>query len=188
MDRIEYNNSLFSPKGKLNRIFYALHNAFWFIAGFYYIYYPSLLLTIQSSPDFPQLINLLSSSPQLKGLVPYLSSNVGTGFVDITLKYVFILILRMVDIKRIRDLVNRNLTMPENVAVIVVLSLPYIDFLSTVVLVLLPANKFAKNEIHAEIKKKDMDEARLENSQAVNQKLFEQGKISRAEFEKNRKP
>lgn len=187
MERIEYNNSLFSPKGKLNRLFYALHNAFWFLAGFYYIYYPGLLLAIQSSPDFPQLINLLSSSPQLKGLVPYLSAKVGSGFIDIALKYVFLLILRIVDIKRIRDLVNRNLTMPENIAVIVVLSLPYIDFLSTVALVLLPSNKFAKNEMYEEIKKKDLHDARVENTQSINQKLFEQGKISRAEFEKNKK-
>lgn len=187
MSKIEYNNSLFSPKGKLNRLFYALHNAFWFLVGFRYIYYPSLLMAIQSSPDFPQLISLLSSSPQLKGLVPYLSSNFGTSFIDISLKYLFILILRIVDIKRIRDLVNRNLTMPENIAVVGILSLPYIDFLSTVVLVLMPSNKFAKNELHAEIKKKDLHDARVEKTQAINQKLFEQGKISRAEFEKNRK-
>ncbi len=191
MEKLEYNNSLFSPKGKLNRLFYALHNAFWFLIGFRYIYYPGILSAIQSSPQYPQLVEILSSNSQTSSLVPYISSTLGQSPLDLVLKYVFILILRMVDIKRIRDLVNRNLSIPECAAVIVGLSLPYIDFFSTIALVLLPSNKFAKNEIHEEVRKKDLGEARHEESLQDLKRRFEAGKISRAEFEsalKKRRP
>lgn len=183
MEKLEYNNSLFSPKGKLNRLFYALHNAFWFLIGFRYIYYPGILAALQSSPQFPQLIHVLSSSPQTKTIVPFLSSTVGQSTLDIVLKFVFILILRLVDIKRIRDIVNRNLSKVESALAIVILSLPYVDFLSTIVLVLLPPNKYAKNVIHGEIKKKDLGEARREHNLQDLKRLFESGRISRAEYE-----
>lgn len=183
MEKLEYNNSLFSPSGKLNRVFYALHNAFWFLVGFRFIYYPALIMAVQSSPQFPQLVTLLSSNPQTKVWVPYITSSVGQSTLDIVLKYLFILILRLVDIKRIRDIFNRNLSKLESAIVIVVLSLPYIDFLSTIVLVLVPAKKFAKNELHAEIKGRDMHEARKESDLKDLKRMFEAGKISRAEYE-----
>ena len=183
MEKLEYNNSLFSPKGKLNRLFYALHNAFWFLIGFRYIYYPSILLAIQSSPNFPELIKLLSTSPQTKGLIPYLSATVGQSSLDLLLKYVFLLILRLVDIKRLRDIMGRNFSLMEQGVVIFIFSLPYVDFLSTVFLVFLPANKFSKNETHEEIRKKDFSEAKKEQDLHDLKRLFESGKISRAEYE-----
>ena len=183
MEKLEYNNSLFSPKGKLNRLFYALHNSFWFLVGFRYIYYPTLLLAIQSSPNFATLINVFSSISQLKGLIPYLSATVEQSPLDLFLKYVFILILRLVDIKRLRDIMGRNLRLIEQAAVIFVFSLPYVDFLSTVFLVFLPADKFSKNEIHEEIRKKDFSEAKREQDLHDLKRLFESGKISRAEYE-----
>lgn len=183
MEKLEYNNSLFSPQGKLNRLFYALHNAFWFLIGFRYIYYPGILVAIQSSPQFPQLVQILSSNPQTKAIIPYISSNVGQSTFDIILKFVFIFILRLVDIKRIRDIVSRNLTTVESALTIVFFSLPYVDFLSTVLLVLFPSGKYAKNKLHDEIKKKDFYEARLEQNLNDLKRHFESGRISRAEYE-----
>ena len=183
MEKLEYNNSLFSPKGKLNRLFYALHNAFWFLVGFKFIYYPAIMLAIQSSPQFDELVTLLSSNAKTQALIPYLTVKVGQSGLDIFLKYVFILILRLVDIKRIRDIVGRNLTTVESAMAIFFLSLPYVDFLSTVVLVLIPANKYAKNKLHEEVKSNDLKEARHEHEIERLKYQFKAGKISRAEFE-----
>ena len=65
-------------------------------------------------------------------------------------------------------------------------TLPYVDFFTTLGLSILPAFYYAKKRSYEEIKINDLKDARNEEFLKLNQKLFESGKISRADYLKAR--
>ena len=179
---LKYNNSLFSTQGKLNRLFYILHNAFWNILGFRFVYYPAIIKELQSSSMFTLLTNAFSSNPNLAWIVPYLTAKPEHVLLYTIIGYLFLIPLRLVDIKRMRDILNRELSIIEQGALAVLFSLPYMDFLSTFFLSIIKPNKYAKSKIEKEIKKVDLNTAQIEATHLRNKRLFESGKISRAEY------
>jgi hypothetical protein len=145
---------------------------------------------LQGHPDFSTLVDLLSSHSETSAIVPYLTHVPSTSLIFVILRYACLIPLRLVDFKRIRDLISRELSLIEKVVIAVVLSIPYVDFLSIIILTALPSRALEKqhldkvNEMNSESNKKS---AKLESFLLTNKRMFESGKISRAEYEKNRK-
>lgn len=185
MSRVEYNNNIFSFQGRIGRISYIIQNAIINIIGFKFIYYPAMgesLRHMQSTADGAQLIKMLSASPINEYLFQYMAAAPKETTLSIMIKFLFLIPLRLIDIKRIRDIVDDSLSNAQTVFFALVLSLPYVDMIATVALSLITPNRFAKDEFEKEVKQKDLNEARTEGSLAVYKKQFEDGKISRAEY------
>lgn len=188
-EAVEYNNNPFTFKGRLGRLSYIFQNSILMILAFKFIYSPYLygfITDMEKNPLYRASFDLLKSMPQYHEMMIDLKAMANPSFTAIIIRYLFLVPLRIIDIKRIRDIVNRNLNGMEITIVAIFFSLPFVDFITTLFLVLIPANKFAKNKTINEIKKVDMKSAQDENFLQLNQRLFEAGKISRAEFEKAR--
>ena len=181
---LEYNNNIFSFNGKMSRSAYIIYSLVITIIGFRFIYYPSIMALIQSSPQFNELISLLSQNPQNAWIIKELQYIPQSTTVILVIKYALMIPCRLIDIKRIRDIKGRTLSIFENLFVIVVFSLPYIDFFSTLFLsIMKPGDSVVKPELSEKARAHDLWEAKKENALVVGKKLFEEGKISRAEFE-----
>ncbi len=186
---VEYNNNIFSIKGRLSRSAYIFQNLLINILGFRFLYYPSVVESfkqVKTNPDFHYLIQQLSMNPNIGFIVKALNQAPKQSFIIIVVKYLLIIPFRMIDIKRIKDLVDRELTTREIILVGVVFTLPYVDFFTTLGLSILPALYYAKKGSLEEIKVSDLKDARNEEFLQLNKKLFESGKISRADYIKAR--
>ena len=186
---ILYNNNIFTLKGKLSRTAYIFQNLFINIIGFRFIHYPLLIESfyqIKRNPDYKFLIQQLSMNPNVAFIFKSLDQAPKQSILIIAIKYLLIIPFRMIDIKRIKDLVDRELSTSEIIIIAVVFTLPYVDFFTTLGLSILPAYYFAKKRSHNEIKNNDLKDAKNEEFLQLNQKLFQSGKISRAEFIKAR--
>ena len=186
---VEYNNNMFSLKGKLSRSAYIFQNLLINILGFRFLYYPALVESfhqVKMNPDYKYLIQQLSINPNIGFVIKTLSQAPKQSFIIIAIKYLLIIPFRMIDIKRIKDLVDRELTTPEIIIIGVVFTLPYVDFFTTLGLSILPAYYFANKRSIEEIKINDLKDARNEELIQLNKKLFESGKISRADYIKAR--
>ena len=186
---VKYNNNIFSLQGKISRSAYIFQNLLINIIGFRFLYYPALVESfhqVKMNPDYKYLIQQLSMNPNIGFVIKSLSQAPKESFTIIVIKYLFIIPFRMIDIKRIKDLVDRELTTREIMIVGVVFTLPYVDFFTTLGLTILPACYFAKKRSFEEIKVNDLKDARNEELLLLNKKLFESGKISRADYIKAR--
>lgn len=184
-----YNNNILSYNGKLSRLAYIIQNSLVMIFAFQYMYYPHLygtILDLQSRPELASIFAVYKQFPQYHEFLASLKAAANPSLTDIIIRYLFLIPLRVIDIKRVRDIVNRNLTGVETTMVAVIFSLPFVDLLSTLFLAVIPANKHAKNPLVKEIKQADMHSAQVEKYLQLNQKLFESGKISRADYLKAR--
>ena len=131
---VEYNNNIFSIKGRLSRSAYIFQNLLINILGFRFLYYPSVVESfkqVKTNPDFHYLIQQLSMNPNIGFIVKALNQAPKQSFIIIVVKYLLIIPFRMIDIKRIKDLVDRELTTREIILVGVVFTLPYVDFFTT---------------------------------------------------------
>lgn len=189
-DIVEYNNNIFSYKGKIARLSYFIQNSLIMIIAFKYMYYPYLyqtILDLTHNPAMSQIMAVYKQLPQFNSWMEELKAGANPPLSSIIIKYLFFIPLRVIDIKRMRDIVNRNLTMVETVMIAFFFSLPFVDLLATCFLVVIPSNKHAKNSaLTREVKAQDMKEAQVERLLQQNQKLFEEGKISRADYIKTR--
>lgn len=186
---VSYNNNIFSFKGRLSRTAYIFQNLFLNIIGFRFLYYPALVeafYNLKMNPDYKFLIEQISMNPNVGFAIKALDQAPQASILVIVIKYLFIIPFRIIDIKRVRDLVDRELTTVEIMAIAIVFTLPYVDFFTTLGLSILPALYFAKNRSLQEIKVNDLKDAKKEELQKSNQKLFESGKISRADYLKAR--
>jgi uncharacterized membrane protein YhaH (DUF805 family) len=189
MAKVEYNNNIFSFKGKIGRISYIIQNSIINIIGFKFIYYPAMgkaYHTMLTTPGGADLVQMLSEFSIYAALFKFMAAAPAETAISITLKYLFLIPLRLIDIKRIRDIMNDSLSTGKTFFFAVFLSIPYIDLLATVALSIIGPNRYAKSEFEQEIKYKDLDEAREEGDLASVRKLFEEGKISRADYLKAR--
>jgi len=186
---VAYNNNIFSLKGRLSRTAYIFQNLFLNIIGFRFLYYPALVESfyrLKMNPDYKFLIEQISMNPNVGFAIKALDTAPKESIIVILIKYLFIIPFRMIDIKRVRDLVDRELTTGEIIAIAVIFTVPYVDFFTTLGLSILPALYYAKNRSLQEIKVNDMKDAKNEEFLQLNQKLFESGKISRADYLKAR--
>lgn len=186
---VSYNNNIFSLNGKLSRFSYIFQNLFLNIIGFRFLYYPALLESfykIKINPDYKYLIEQISMNPNIGFFMKALDKAPKESLLIIIIKYLFIIPFRMIDIKRVKDLLDRELTTGEIITIFVIFTLPYVDFFTTLGLSILPAYYFAKKKSFQEIKVHDLKDARNEELLQLNQKLFESGKISRADYLKAR--
>ena len=186
---IHYNNNIFSLKGKLSRAAYIFQNLLLNIIGFRFIYYPLLVESFYKfkiNPDYKFLIQQVSMNPNVALAFKALEQAPQQSILIIVIKYLFIIPFRMIDIKRIRDLVDRELTNNEMIIIAVVFTLPYVDFFTTLGLSMLPPLYYAKKRSLENIKNTDLKDAKKEEFLRLNQKLFESGKISRADYLKAR--
>lgn len=186
---VSYNNNIFSFKGRLSRTAYIFQNLFLNIIGFRFLYYPALVeafYNLKMNPDYKFLIEQISMNPNVGFAIKALDQAPQASMLVIIIKYLFIIPFRIIDIKRVRDLVDRELTTIEIMAIAIVFTLPYVDFFTTLGLSILPALYFAKNRSLQEIKVNDLKDAKNEEFLKLNQKLFESGKISRADYLKAR--
>jgi hypothetical protein len=185
----ELSTSLFSITGKTSRLSYFFQNSFLMLFGFQYIYAPyigDILKNIQHNPLFRNVFELLRADPTYADLLKELNTPAKITFSMIATRYAFILALRLVDLKRIRDIVNRQLSKIETILVIVIFSLPFVDLISTIFLMTLPPKKTAAisgflRESHAN----NILEAQKERLIKRNQDLFDSGKISKVEYLKS---
>lgn len=186
---VEYNNNIFSLKGKLSRSGYIFQNLLINVLGFRFLYFPALVESfhkIKMQPDYKYLIQQLSMNPNIDFVIKALDQSPKQSFMIIAIKYLLIIPFRMIDIKRIKDLVDRELTTREIMIIGVVFTLPYVDFFTTLGLSILPALYYAKKRSLEKMKKNDLSEAQNEDFLQINKKLFESGKISRADYIKAR--
>jgi uncharacterized membrane protein YhaH (DUF805 family) len=186
---LTYNNNIFSFHGRLGRLAYFLENCFINILGFKFIYYPAIVESfhqIQAEPSAHQLLEMLSTAPVYGPVIHALSAPMAKEtLLFIVVRYLFLIPLRMIDIKRMRDIMGRELTLFQTAAVAIGFSIPYVDFISTICLSVIRPNKYAESEFE-KVADVNLKQAQKENEEALNKRLFEEGKISRAEFLKNR--
>ena len=186
---VPYNNNIFSLKGRLSRAAYITQNLILNIVGFRFLYYPQIVESfykMKANPDYKYLIEQLDTAPHFAYLFKALDQAPKPTMLVIAIKYLFIIPFRMIDIKRMKDIVDRELTAVEMFLIAVVFTLPYVDFFTTLGLSLLPAFYFASKKNIKEIKTSDLKDAQNEKFLQLNQKLFESGKISRADYIKAR--
>ncbi len=157
---MQYQNGIFTYSGRINRLTYILQNIMWNTLGVPFIYYPLFVAYANFNPSY--------STPFL------------------IIRWFFYIPLRMIDLKRIRDIVDRELTTIETVIICVVFSIPYVDFLTSIFLSSIRPFYFAKSKFEGDIKQNDKAEASIEAQLLKNKQLFEAGKISRAIYEANR--
>jgi uncharacterized membrane protein YhaH (DUF805 family) len=186
-NRVQYNNNIFSFNGKIGRLSYILQNFIINIIGFKYIYYPAIVesySTFLTYPESSQILRTLSMNPMYASLFESLAAAPKVTTAAIIIKYLFLIPLRLIDIKRIRDIVDDKLSMGKTLFYAIFLSLPMVDLLATVVLSIVKPNRFAKNEFDRVVKDSDLKEAKKENELIMYKRLFDDGKISRAEYQK----
>ena len=182
---IAYNNNPFSYKGKLSRTAYIFTNLLINIIGFKFLYYPRIMQLLHSSSEYRELINQLAQTPDNAWLIERLKDS---PKVIPFVAFIFLIPFRIIDIKRVRDVVDRELKNFEALFLVIFFSLPYVDFFSTLHLSLLkPGKNTSPSDIAKEVRVKDLKEAHKENAVELNKRLFESGKISRAEFIERRK-
>ncbi len=157
---MEYQNGIFTYHGRINRLTYILQNILWNTLGIPFIYYTELVAYANFNPSYATLFMII--------------------------RWFFFIPLRVIDLRRIRDILDRELTMPESVFIAVILSLPYVDFFTTIFLSSVRPFYFAKSKFEGEIKKLDQSEADREKQLLLNKQQFEAGKISRAIYEARR--
>lgn len=186
---VPYNNNIFSLKGRLSRAAYITQNLLINIVGFRFLYYPQLVeafYKMKANPDYKFLIEQLREAPHFAYAFKALDQAPKETMFVIVIKYLFIIPFRMIDIKRMKDVVDRELTSVEMFLIAVIFTLPYVDFFTTLGLSLLPAFYYANKKNIQNIKADDLKDARNEKFLQLNQKLFESGKISRADYIKAR--
>ena len=185
----ELSTSVFSITGKTGRLAYFFQNSILMLFGFQYIYgayIGDMLKSMQHNPLFKNVFLLLQSDPAYSDLLHDLNQAPKMTLSIIATRYAFILALRIVDLKRIRDIVNRQLTKVETLLVIVFFSLPFVDLISTIFLMTLPPKKTpAISSFLKEAHAVNLHEAQKERLIKRNQELFETGKISKAEYQRS---
>ncbi|MBC7715008.1 MAG: hypothetical protein H7177_16800 [Rhizobacter sp.] len=184
----ELSTSVFSITGKTGRLAYFFQNSLLMAFGFQYIYGPYMgdaIKSLQHNPLFANVFQLLQADPTYADMLKELNHAPKFDMKMFATRYAFILALRIVDLKRLRDIVNRQLTKVETILVIVFFSLPFVDLISTIFLVTMPPKKtpaistFLK-EAHAV----NLHEAQKERLIKRNEELFKAGKISKVEYMK----
>ncbi|MBC7427296.1 MAG: hypothetical protein H7336_01710 [Bacteriovorax sp.] len=182
----ELSNSVFSITGRTGRLAYFFQNSLLMLFGFQYIYGPYIgdaIKSMQHNPMFANVFILLQSDPSYADMLKDFGQAQKFTFTLFAARYAFIIALRIIDLKRIRDIVNRQLTKVETISVFIIFSLPFVDLISTIVLMTLPPKKspaistFLK-EAHAV----NLHEAQKERLVKRNKELFDSGKISKAEY------
>lgn len=188
-DIVRYNNNIFSYSGKLTRLAYIIQNSLVMIFAFRYIYFPYLhgtILDMQNNPHYSNTFEMIKHLPEYREFMTMLKAEANPSMSSIIIRYLVLIPLRIIDIKRIRDIVNRNLSVTETTIVAVVFSLPFVDLISTIFLAIIPPSKKVQNPFVKDIQKADLHSAQVEKYLQLNQKLFESGKISRADYIKAR--
>jgi uncharacterized membrane protein YhaH (DUF805 family) len=184
-NRVPYNNNIFSFNGKIGRLSYITQNFIINILGFKYIYYPAIVeayTTFLTYPESHQILRTLSTNPMYASFFESLAASPKATTVDIVIKYLFLIPLRLIDIKRIRDIVDEKLSAAKTIFYAVFLSLPLVDLVATIFLSIIKPNKYAKNEFDRVVKDSDLKEAKAENDLAMYKRMFDDGKISKAEY------
>lgn len=153
---MKYQNGLFEYQGRINRLTFILQNIFWNTLGIPFIYYPLLITYLDFDPKYANLFLII--------------------------RWFFYIPLRSIDLRRIRDIVDRELSLTETIVIIITFSIPYVDFITSVFLSTIRPFKYAKSKFEGEIRHHDLTEAQIEEKKLMNQKLFKNGKISRAAY------
>ena len=185
MDRVEYNNNIFSFTGKIGRLSYIIQNMIIQTIGFKYIYYPIIVDTYRSyllQPESADVLRMLSTVPMYASMFETLASTPPASTADIVIKYLFFIPLRLVDIKRIRDIVDSPLSAMKTFLYVIILSLPFVDLISTIFLSVIPPKHSDPGNLDPKAAQRDVIEAKVENEMIMYKKLFEEGKISQAEY------
>jgi len=157
---MQYQNGLFAYNGRINRLTYILQNIMWNTLAAPFVYYPLFVTYLNFNPSYAGMFEIV--------------------------RWFFYIPLRMIDLKRIRDIVDRELSLIETVLICGIFSIPYVDFLTSIFLSSIRPFYFAKSKFEGEIKKNDKEEASIEAQLLKNKELFQAGKISRAIYEVNR--
>lgn len=185
---IAYNNNPFSYKGKLSRTAYIFSNLLLNLIGFNFLYYPGILAYLHSRPEFTTLLDQIAQNPENAWILPHLKYTPEVSALTIVIKLLFLVLFRIIDIKRMRDIRDQELRKIEVFFIAIFFSLPYVDFFSTLILSLLkPQKNSVQKDLVKEIRAKDLQEAKQESADELNTRLFKSGKISRAEFIANKK-
>ena len=185
----EVSTNFFSLTGKTGRVSYFFQNSVLMIFGFQYIYggfMASAFLSLQNNPMFANVFALLKSDPMYSDILDDLNHPAKPDPSVFFIKIAFIIALRIVDLKRVRDILNRKLSAMETTLIAVFFSLPFVDLFSTIMLVTLPPKKDSPNAPLNEAHAVDLKEAQRERLLMQNEAMFKAGKISRADFEKAR--
>ncbi len=141
---------------------------------------------MQNSPMFNNIFILLKSDPRFEDFFQELNhpKSLPTSF--ILTKFAFIVGLRIVDLKRVRDITGRKLKKIETILIAIFFSLPFVDLISTMFLITMPTKKkSATDPVLKAAMLKDSKEAQRERLMKQNQQAFEAGKISKMEYLKN---
>lgn len=184
MDNVEYNNNIFSFKGKIGRVSYIIQNMIIHTIGFKYIYYPVIVESYRAyllQPESAEILRMLSTFPIYASIFETLASTPPISTSDIVIKYLFFIPLRLIDIKRIRDIVDSPLSAMKTFFYVIFLSLPFVDLIATIFLSVIPPKK-PTHDLNPLSAEKDLVEAKVENEMNMYKKLFEEGKISQAEY------
>lgn len=183
----ELSTSFFSLTGKIGRVSYFFQNSVLMIFGFQYIYGGYLsgaLLSLQHTPVFKHSFEILKSSPIYEDFLRELNNPPKPDPSILFYKIAFLIALRFIDLKRVRDILNRKLSALETILIAVFFSVPFIDFFSTIMLVTLPPKKHSvENAPLIEAHAMDVRESQRERLLKQNEAMFKAGKISRADFE-----
>lgn len=181
----EPSSSFFSITGKTGRVSYFFQNSILMLFGFQYIYgsyLGEIILKLQHNPLFKNAFMLLQSDPLYSDMLQDLNRPPQAVSSNLMLKFAFLLALRIVDLKRVRDIVNRKLGALETALIVIVFSLPFVDLISTIFLVTLPPKKNSPNQLLSDAHAVDKKQAHRERLIKMNKDLFESGKISKAEY------
>lgn len=194
MATVHYNNNIFAFRGRISRTAYIVQNFIINIIGFRFIYYPGLVegyKTLIQHPETREFISVLYRYPLYSSIFDHFASAAVDPTYIYIIGYLFIIPLRMIDIKRVRDIINDEISTLKTIVLFIVLSLPLVDLIATIVLAVVPANRYAKRGLQDDVKQQDINEAKVEYDLAMYKRLFEDGKISKSEYlqaiEKNKK-
>ena len=150
MSKPEYNNNIFSFNGRIGRVSYIIQNCVINTLAFRFIYYPAIVRAFhvaRQNPESLEIMRMLSDNSEMyASLFRTLGSAQKETASIIVIGYLFLIPLRLIDIKRVRDIVNDELSLFKTVAIAVLFSIPYVDLIATIFLSVIGPNRFAKSD------------------------------------------
>lgn len=136
--------NFFSYKKPLRRLPYFFLNSILMFFAFRYLYYSylyDLIVMLEHNPKFTDAFYIIKSLPQYHESMATFKREASPTLMTTLIHFLFLIPLRIIDIKRIKDIFGRCLSTQEIIFISITFSLPFVDFLSTTALMLLPSKK-----------------------------------------------
>ena len=136
---------------ELGRLGYFIFNSIVTIFAFEYLYLPFLaksVLIILHKPEYKMVLDLVKSEAHYAEQLKWLQNISAPTQSSYLIKYSFVVLLRYIDLKRVKDILGRKLKTIEVLMIFFIFSIPFVEFISAIVLMIYPS-KFKNQNKHS---------------------------------------